>query len=95
MRKFTPLDWFVRMQGRYIPDSRKLRLLLALPPSIFCVIAPAAAEPDNSPEIIASRSAASEDGWKIPYRAADMALYHAKSGGRDRHVRWQPQSEAA
>jgi diguanylate cyclase (GGDEF)-like protein len=44
---------------------------------------------------IANRSIASEDDWKILYRAADMALYQAKSGGRDRHVRWQPQSVAA
>jgi diguanylate cyclase (GGDEF)-like protein len=32
---------------------------------------------------IANRTVESEHDWKILYRAADMALYRAKSGGRD------------
>lgn len=44
---------------------------------------------------IANRSVANEEDWKILYRAADMALYQAKTGGRDRFMRWQPQSVAA
>ena len=44
---------------------------------------------------IASLNVASDDDWKILYRAADMALYRAKSEGRDRFIRTQPQSLAA
>jgi diguanylate cyclase (GGDEF)-like protein len=44
---------------------------------------------------IANRNVASDDDWKILYRAADMALYRAKSQGRDRFARVQPQSQAA
>ena len=38
---------------------------------------------------------ASEDDWKILYRAADMALYRAKTGGRDRFILIRPQTAAA
>jgi diguanylate cyclase (GGDEF)-like protein len=35
---------------------------------------------------IARRVICEEQDWKVLYRAADMALYRAKSEGRDRHV---------
>lgn len=44
---------------------------------------------------IANRNVASDDDWKILYRAADMALYQAKSGGRDRLIRIASQTLAA
>jgi diguanylate cyclase (GGDEF)-like protein len=44
---------------------------------------------------IANRNVGDEHDWKILYRAADMALYQAKSNGRDRFIRLQPQSQAA
>jgi len=44
---------------------------------------------------IANRNVASDDDWKILYRAADMALYRAKSDGRDRFIRTRPQAKAA
>lgn len=44
---------------------------------------------------IANRIVTSEDDWKILYRAADMALYRAKTGGRDRFILVRPQSVAA
>jgi diguanylate cyclase (GGDEF)-like protein len=44
---------------------------------------------------IATRNVATEHDWKILYRAADLALYEAKTGGRDRFIRMQPQSIAA
>lgn len=44
---------------------------------------------------IANRIVASEDDWKILYRAADMALYRAKTGGRDRFILIRPQTAAA
>lgn len=44
---------------------------------------------------IANRTVGGDDDWKILYRAADMALYRAKSGGRDRFIRTQLQSQAA
>ena len=44
---------------------------------------------------IASRSVGNDEDWKVLYRAADMALYRAKSAGRDRFIRTQPQSQAA
>ncbi len=44
---------------------------------------------------IANRNVANDDDWKILYRAADMALYRAKSDGRDRFIRTQPQAQAA
>lgn len=44
---------------------------------------------------IANRIVASEDDWKILYRAADMALYRAKTGGRDRFIQIRPQRAAA
>ena len=44
---------------------------------------------------IANRIVTSEDDWKILYRAADMALYRAKTGGRDRFILIRPQTVAA
>lgn len=44
---------------------------------------------------IANRIVTSEDDWKILYRAADMALYRAKTGGRDRYILIRPQNMAA
>lgn len=44
---------------------------------------------------IANRIVTSEDDWKILYRAADMALYRAKTGGRDRYILIRPQNVAA
>lgn len=44
---------------------------------------------------IANRNVASDDDWKILYRAADMALYRAKAEGRNRFIRTQPQPRAA
>lgn len=44
---------------------------------------------------IANRNVASDDDWKILYRAADMALYRAKSDGRDRFILTRPQTQAA
>jgi diguanylate cyclase (GGDEF)-like protein len=44
---------------------------------------------------IANRNVASDDDWKILYRAADMALYRAKSDGRDRFIRIQQLAQAA
>jgi diguanylate cyclase (GGDEF)-like protein len=44
---------------------------------------------------IANRNVASDDDWKILYRAADMALYRAKSDGRDRFILTRPQAQAA
>lgn len=44
---------------------------------------------------IANRIVGSDDDWKILYRAADMALYRAKSSGRDRFVRNRIQAQAA
>jgi diguanylate cyclase (GGDEF)-like protein len=44
---------------------------------------------------IATRLVESDDDWKILYRAADMALYRAKSDGRDRFVLTRPQAVAA
>lgn len=43
----------------------------------------------------ASMPVDSEDDWKILYRAADMALYKAKSSGRNCFVRYQPERQAA
>jgi GGDEF domain-containing protein len=44
---------------------------------------------------IANRIVASEHDWKILYRAADMALYRAKTGGRDRFILIRQQNAAA
>jgi diguanylate cyclase (GGDEF)-like protein len=44
---------------------------------------------------IATRHVATEHDWKILYRAADLALYEAKTGGRDRFIEMRPQSIAA
>ena len=44
---------------------------------------------------IANRIVASEHDWKILYRAADMALYRAKTGGRDRFILIRQQNVAA
>lgn len=44
---------------------------------------------------IASQKVADENDWKILYRAADMALYRAKSSGRDCFIRSEAQRAAA
>jgi diguanylate cyclase (GGDEF)-like protein len=44
---------------------------------------------------IARRAICEEMDWKILYRAADMALYRAKSDGRDRHVDYSAERIAA
>lgn len=44
---------------------------------------------------IANRIIGNDDDWKVLYRAADMALYRAKSGGRDRFFHTQAQAQAA
>jgi diguanylate cyclase (GGDEF)-like protein len=44
---------------------------------------------------IASRRVANDDDWKLLYRAADMALYRAKSDGRDRFILTPPHALAA
>jgi diguanylate cyclase (GGDEF)-like protein len=44
---------------------------------------------------IAHRLINDEQDWKILYRAADMALYRAKSEGRDRHVDYSIERAAA
>ncbi len=44
---------------------------------------------------IATRPVADENDWKILYRAADMALYRAKSSGRDCFIRHEAERAAA
>ena len=44
---------------------------------------------------IASRAVADDNDWKILYRAADMALYRAKSSGRNCFSRYEPERAAA
>ncbi len=44
---------------------------------------------------VANRLVESENDWKILYRAADMALYRAKSNGRDCFVRYSAERAAA
>jgi diguanylate cyclase (GGDEF)-like protein len=44
---------------------------------------------------IASRLVSDENDWKILYRAADMALYRAKSSGRDCYAHVKPMAQAA
>ena len=44
---------------------------------------------------IANWSVHNENDWKILYRAADMALYRAKSGGRDCYIRHDTERAAA
>ncbi len=44
---------------------------------------------------IAARAVADEHDWKILYRAADMALYRAKSNGRDCFMRHDDERPAA
>lgn len=44
---------------------------------------------------IAARAVTNENDWKILYRAADMALYRAKSSGRDCFSRHEPERAAA
>ena len=44
---------------------------------------------------IAARAVVNEHDWKILYRAADMALYKAKSSGRDCFSRHEPERAAA
>jgi diguanylate cyclase (GGDEF)-like protein len=44
---------------------------------------------------IASRPVSDDNDWKILYRAADMALYRAKSSGRDCFSRYEPERAAA
>lgn len=44
---------------------------------------------------VADRVVGNDDDWKILYRAADMALYRAKSNGRNCFVRYSAQRAAA
>lgn len=44
---------------------------------------------------IAARAVADENDWKILYRAADVALYRAKSSGRDCFIRHELERAAA
>ncbi|MEP7349116.1 MAG: diguanylate cyclase [Sphingorhabdus sp.] len=44
---------------------------------------------------VANRAVYDENDWKILYRAADMALYRAKSNGRDCYVRYSAERAAA
>lgn len=44
---------------------------------------------------VANRRIGNDDDWKILYRAADMALYRAKSNGRDCFVRYSAERVAA
>ena len=44
---------------------------------------------------IAARAVADDNDWKILYRAADMALYRAKSNGRDCFMRHEMERVAA
>ena len=44
---------------------------------------------------VANRVVGNDDDWKILYRAADIALYRAKSSGRDCFVRYSAERAAA
>jgi diguanylate cyclase (GGDEF)-like protein len=100
LRKYTPEGAIVaRMGGEEFAIAYPLDLPLTPDPDRLLADVRSIALPEGyriTASIgIASRAVADENDWKILYRAADMALYRAKSNGRDCFIRQQDERAAA
>lgn len=100
LRKYTPEGAIVaRMGGEEFAIAYPLDLPLTPDPDRLLADVRAIALPQGyriTASIgIASRSVADENDWKILYRAADMALYSAKSNGRNCFICQQDERVAA
>ncbi len=100
LRKYTPEDAIVsRMGGEEFAIAYPADLPLTPDPDRLLADVRTIVLPEGyrlTASIgIASRHVGNENDWKILYRAADMALYRAKSNGRDCFIRQQDERAAA
>ncbi len=100
LRKYTPEDAIVaRMGGEEFAIAYPADLPLTPDPErlladVRTIVLPEGYRMTASIGI-ASRAVGDENDWKILYRAADMALYRAKSNGRDCFIRHRDERAAA